>query len=84
MQRERQREITWSEIQKHNTRSSCWVVIHGSVYDLTTFINEVSINSQSNDGSIPLLSLQHPGGANILLDVAGTKQLSILCPQVLM
>ena len=34
-------EIPWSEIQQHNNRSSCWVVIHKNVYNLTNFIDEV-------------------------------------------
>lgn len=35
------RGISWNEIHKHNHRSSCWVVIHGKVYDLTSFVNDV-------------------------------------------
>ena len=34
-------KIGWNEIQKHNHRFSCWVVIHGKVYNLTNFINDV-------------------------------------------
>ncbi|CAI8030831.1 Cytochrome b5 [Geodia barretti] len=46
-------QLPWSEIEKHADISSCWVVIHGKVYDLTAFVSE------------------HPGGPDILLDVAG-------------
>merc|ERR1719502_2332642 len=28
------------EVRKHNTPSDCWVVIHGKVYDLTSFLGE--------------------------------------------
>ena len=36
------RVIPWSEIEKHADISSCWVVIHGKVYDLTAFVSKVS------------------------------------------
>jgi len=26
------------EIQKHNSKGSCWVVVHGKVYDVTEFL----------------------------------------------
>ena len=29
---------TWEEITLHDKKSSCWVVIHGKVYDLTAFV----------------------------------------------
>ena len=35
-------KISWSEIQTHNYRTSCWVVLHGKVYNLTTFMDDVS------------------------------------------
>ncbi|KAL2918137.1 hypothetical protein HK105_202064 [Polyrhizophydium stewartii] len=34
------RTITLDEVAKHNSASDCWVVIHGSVYDLTAFLSE--------------------------------------------
>lgn len=27
--------LTGEEIEKHNSRESCWIVIHGSAYDVT-------------------------------------------------
>lgn len=27
--------VTREEIQQHSTRQSCWVAIHGAVYDVT-------------------------------------------------
>lgn len=27
--------IPYAEVQKHNTRDDCWVVLNGKVYDLT-------------------------------------------------
>ena len=35
-------KISWSEIKTHNHRSSCWVVLHGKVYNLTAFMDDVS------------------------------------------
>lgn len=34
------REITLSEISKHNTKDSCWTTINGGVYDITSFISK--------------------------------------------
>lgn len=28
------------EVAKHNTKSDCWVVVHGKAYDVTHFLNE--------------------------------------------
>lgn len=28
------------EVAKHDRRDDCWVIIHGKVYDLTTFLAE--------------------------------------------
>ena len=30
--------ITMSDVQKHNSQSSCWTVVNGGVYDLTSFV----------------------------------------------
>ncbi|KAL4798693.1 FMN-dependent dehydrogenase-domain-containing protein [Aspergillus venezuelensis] len=32
--------VTRAEIAQHNSRQSCWVAIHGAVYDITEFLNE--------------------------------------------
>lgn len=32
-------KYTWEEIRKHNKSTDCWVVIHGKVYDLTSYLN---------------------------------------------
>jgi len=32
--------ITLEELAGHNTRSDCWVSIHGRVYDVTAFLEE--------------------------------------------
>ena len=33
------RQYTWDEVRKHNTRESCWIVIAGSVYNVTEWLS---------------------------------------------
>ncbi|KAL5360664.1 FMN-dependent dehydrogenase-domain-containing protein [Aspergillus floccosus] len=42
-----------SDIQNHNSESSCWIAIHGNVYDITKFLN-------SHPGGKAII-LQHAG-----------------------
>lgn len=46
--------LTLLLVKQHNTAESCWVILYGKVYDVTSFIPE------------------HPGGAKIILQLAGT------------
>ncbi|KAK9324888.1 FMN-dependent dehydrogenase-domain-containing protein [Lipomyces orientalis] len=32
--------LTGAEIAKHNTKESCWVIVHGKAYDVTEFLPE--------------------------------------------
>jgi cytochrome b involved in lipid metabolism len=32
--------IDWEEVAKHNTKEDCWTVLHGHVWDLTSFLSE--------------------------------------------
>lgn len=32
--------LSGSEIAQHKTADSCWLVIHGKVYDVTTFLDK--------------------------------------------
>ncbi|KAI9859698.1 MAG: hypothetical protein M1824_003670 [Vezdaea acicularis] len=34
------KKLTGDEIEKHNSRESCWVIIHGKAYDVTEFLPE--------------------------------------------
>jgi L-lactate dehydrogenase (cytochrome) len=45
--------ISYEEVQKHKTKESCWVILYGNVWDVTSFLPS------------------HPGGANIILKLAG-------------
>lgn len=45
---------TYEDLQAHRSSSSCWVVLYGQVYDVTSFLPD------------------HPGGSNIILQLAGT------------
>ncbi|KAI8586197.1 cytochrome b2 [Geranomyces variabilis] len=35
-----QRLVSYQELQRHNSKDSCWLLIHGKVYDLTSFLSE--------------------------------------------
>lgn len=32
--------LTYQEVENHNSKSDCWVIIHGKVYDVTDFLNQ--------------------------------------------
>ena len=31
-------QLTGEEIAKHNSKDSCWVIVHGKAYDVTEFL----------------------------------------------
>ncbi|KAL3443728.1 hypothetical protein BJX65DRAFT_320427 [Aspergillus insuetus] len=47
-------EYTTPQVAAHNSRDDLWIVIHGKVYDITSYVSD------------------HPGGADVLLESAGT------------
>mmetsp|Transcript_5546 Transcript_5546/g.5727 ORF Transcript_5546/g.5727 Transcript_5546/m.5727 type:complete len:478 (+) Transcript_5546:79-1512(+) len=59
------KSFTWAEVAKHNTSDSCWVTIHGKVYDITKWLNrhpggkEVLLLTAGRDISIAFESY-HP------------------------
>ena len=38
---EKPRTITLEEVKNHKGASSCWIIIHNKVYDVTKFLDEV-------------------------------------------
>jgi cytochrome b involved in lipid metabolism len=34
------KQIPYSEVQKHANADSCWVIIEGQVYDVTSFLSD--------------------------------------------
>lgn len=34
------KEYSWEEISKHNTESSCWIVVYNKVFDVTPFLDK--------------------------------------------
>lgn len=32
--------ITLQDLNKHNTKTDCWIAVHSKVWDITDFINE--------------------------------------------
>ena len=50
--------LTPSQVAEHNTRQSCWVIISGKVYDVTSVIDE-------HPGG-PAAILRHAGKVNVI------------------
>ncbi len=38
-----EKSITWEEVAKHKTAESLWIVVDNKVYDVTGFMEEVSV-----------------------------------------
>ncbi|KAG7091144.1 hypothetical protein E1B28_010198 [Marasmius oreades] len=34
------RKLSGKEVAQHNTRESCWIIVHGKVYDVTEFLDD--------------------------------------------
>lgn len=60
-------EFTESEVAKHNTEQDCWVIINGTVYNLTKFVNkhpggkQCILNVAGKDGS-DIFNAAHQNG----------------------
>lgn len=70
--------ITLATVATHNTRTSCWSTINGSVYDLTSWVpnhpggEEAILKICGVDGSA-LFNGKHGGGAKQATVLAGFK-----------
>ncbi|KAI5124988.1 hypothetical protein M0805_007413 [Coniferiporia weirii] len=59
--------IPFSEVQKHNTRDSCWVIIDGQVYDATSIIDShpggtaVLLKNSGKDATKAFVPIHPPG-----------------------
>ncbi|KAI5294360.1 hypothetical protein KEM52_004177 [Ascosphaera acerosa] len=76
-------KLDGAEIAKHNSKDSCWVIIHGKVYDVTEFLpgklarHLADVVAQwiqhcsSRADSELLLRAEHVGGQKVILKYAG-------------
>ena len=68
------REVTMTELQRHDSPGDCWVAIDGIVYDLTTFADDHPGGANSihalagTDGSAAFLALHSIGLLNAFVD----------------
>ncbi|CAE6497016.1 unnamed protein product [Rhizoctonia solani] len=69
-----ERLIPFDEVQKHNTRDSCWVVINGEIYDVTGFLND-------HPGGIgPILKVAGLDATRVFVPIHPPDTLSALPP----
>lgn len=73
-----QNTFTLSQISTHNSRSSCWSVINGSVYDLTSWIpkhpgGEQAILALCGINGTSMYNNQHGGSSRPAMILAGFK-----------
>ena len=63
--------LAYDEVQKHNTAGDCWIIVHGQVYDLSTFDHPggpasklaFSVDSFDEDQNahVPIVILKYAG-----------------------
>lgn len=66
--------IPYDEVRKHNTRDSCWVVINGEVYDVTSFL------SDHPGGIAPILKVAGSDATRVFVPIHPPDTLSALPP----
>eukprot|EP00920_Eleutheroschizon_duboscqi_P039905 GHVT01095747.1.p2 GENE.GHVT01095747.1~~GHVT01095747.1.p2 ORF type:complete len:164 (+),score=38.97 GHVT01095747.1:781-1272(+) len=80
------RPISRDELAKHNTAGDCWVVIHGVVYNLTSFLEdhpggpEVLVSLAGGDASVGFDSIGHTQSAK---KMAAAFEVGVLAGQEL-
>ncbi|KAI0089155.1 FMN-dependent dehydrogenase-domain-containing protein [Irpex rosettiformis] len=78
--------ITYKEVQKHNTRESCWVIISGQVYDATSVLRwhpagpEVILKLAGQDATKQFVPIHPP---NILSHLPPSAHLGPVDPTTL-
>ncbi len=65
---ESEKTFTMAEVEKHNSKESCWSVIRGKVYDLTDWINK------HPGGADKILNICGKDGTEIFEKVHGGKE----------
>lgn len=65
-------KLTGAAVAEHNSKDSCWVIVHGKAYDVTEFLpgtlRFLQLNrTRTTDSTIA----EHPGGQKIILKYAG-------------
>lgn len=70
--------FTLAQVQMHNSVSSCWTIVHGLVYDVTSWINshpggKEAIISMCGKDSTSAFMLQHGDSNKIANILAGFK-----------
>ncbi|KAH8315436.1 hypothetical protein KR067_009216 [Drosophila pandora] len=68
------KEIPLATVKTHNKPNDLWLIIDNKVYDVTKFLHEASpsfARSPLEYNIVRHSQLQHPGGEETLIDVAG-------------
>lgn len=60
-----QRDIGWAELAKHTSENDCWIAIHGSVYDVSNFLDSHPggknlLTDQAGTDGTKAFSAMHP------------------------
>ncbi|CAG8258256.1 unnamed protein product [Penicillium salamii] len=63
-------KLTGAKVAEHNSKDSCWVIVHGKAYDVTEFLPGTWVHSPQAK-AIRLTITEHPGGQKIILKYAG-------------
>ncbi|QRV75975.1 FMN-dependent alpha-hydroxy acid dehydrogenase [Ceratobasidium sp. AG-Ba] len=66
--------IPYDEIQKHNSRDSCWVIVNGEVYDVTGFLKD------HPGGIAPILKVAGSDATRIFVPIHPPDTLGTLPP----
>ncbi|KAJ5368413.1 FMN-dependent dehydrogenase-domain-containing protein [Penicillium cataractarum] len=67
-------KLTGATIAEHNSRDSCWVIVHGKAYDVTDFLNEhpggsrIILRYAGKDATDAFDPVHPPDTLNIYLD----------------
>ncbi|KAL1561626.1 cytochrome B5-like [Salvia divinorum] len=66
--------FTYSDVSAHKTSDDCWVIIHGKVYNVTSYLeehpggDEVILGQAGSDASQEFEDVGHGSAARLMLD----------------